>query len=91
FGFTKFVNISDSEKYIRNFYYLGYEVSFARKSFNAYLNAEGDKNSTNLYLSNLSKSINEVELYAIFSKYYIVSSKILHDSIGNSRGIGFTQ
>ncbi|KAK0702697.1 hypothetical protein B0H67DRAFT_594946 [Lasiosphaeris hirsuta] len=91
FGFAKFANVSDSEKCIRGFYYLGYEVSFARESFNARLNAEGDENSTNLYLSNLSKSINEVELCAIFSEYHVVSSKILRDSMGNSRGAGFAR
>jgi len=33
FGFAKFKNVHDSEKCIRGFYRLGYEVGFARVSF----------------------------------------------------------
>lgn len=81
----------DSEKCIRGFYQLGYEVGFARESFNARLKAEGDESSTNLYLSNLPKNLNEAELNAIFINYNVISSKILRDSMGNSRGVGFAR
>ncbi|KAL2023417.1 hypothetical protein VTK56DRAFT_2774 [Thermocarpiscus australiensis] len=91
FGFAKFADVRDSEKCIRGFYHLGYEVGFARESFNARLKAEGDETSTNLYLSNLPKRLNETELTAIFAGYHIVSSKILRDSMGNSRGVGFAR
>ncbi|KAK0715736.1 hypothetical protein B0H67DRAFT_248830 [Lasiosphaeris hirsuta] len=91
FGFAKFADVRDSEKCIRGFYQLGYEVGFARESFNARLKAEGDEGSTNLYLSNLPKSLNEAELNAIFAGYHVVSSKILRDSMGNSRGVGFAR
>jgi hypothetical protein len=91
FGFAKFADVADSEKCIRGFYQLGYEVGFARESFNARLKAEGDDSSTNLYLSNLPKNINEAELNAIFLGYRVVSSKILRDSMGNSRGVGFAR
>ena len=72
------MDVRDSEKCIKGFYYLGYEVGFARvghesclrfvaapgadvmqESFNARLKAEGDDSSTNLYLSNLPKYLNE--------------------------------
>lgn len=59
FGFAKFKDVRDSEKCIQGFYILGYEVGFARESFNARLKAEGDEGSTNLYISNLPKSITE--------------------------------
>lgn len=59
FGFAKFKNVRDSEKCIQAFYLLGYEVGFARESFNARLKAEGDDESTNLYISNLPKSVTE--------------------------------
>lgn len=79
-----------------------------QESFNARLKAEGDENSTNLYLSNLPKRLNESvsllsqdrclpgsdmfqELNAIFAGYHVVSSKILRDSMGNSRGVGFAR
>ncbi|EGO58990.1 hypothetical protein NEUTE1DRAFT_136071 [Neurospora tetrasperma FGSC 2508] len=91
FGFAKFANVRDSEKCIRGFHHLGYEVGFARESFNARLKAEGDESSTNLYLSNLPKRLTEAELNAIFVGYHIVSSKILRDSMGNSRGVGFAR
>ncbi|KAL2267684.1 hypothetical protein VTJ83DRAFT_4961 [Remersonia thermophila] len=91
FGFAKFTDVRDSEKCIRGFYHLGYEVGFARESFNARLKAEGDETSTNLYLSNLPKRLNEAELNAIFAGYHVVSSKILRDSMGNSRGVGFAR
>ncbi|KAM7189706.1 hypothetical protein V8F20_010046 [Naviculisporaceae sp. PSN 640] len=91
FGFAKFADVRDSEKCIRGFYHLGYEVGFARESFNARLKAEGDENSTNLYLSNLPKRLTESELNAIFTGYHVVSSKILRDSMGNSRGVGFAR
>lgn len=100
--------MADSEKCIRGFYQLGYEVGFARESFNARLKAEGDEGSTNLYLSNLPKNLNEAvscsvdkicsttltfiqELNSIFINYHVVSSKILRDSMGNSRGVGFAR
>ncbi|KAK3318526.1 hypothetical protein B0H66DRAFT_477755 [Apodospora peruviana] len=91
FGFAKFADVRDSEKCIRGFYHLGYEVGFARESFNARLKAEGDESSTNLYLSNLPKRLTESELNSIFTGYHVVSSKILRDSMGNSRGVGFAR
>ncbi|KAH8880664.1 hypothetical protein GQ53DRAFT_833123 [Thozetella sp. PMI_491] len=91
FGFAKFVDVRNSEKCIKGFFALGYEVGFARESFNARLKAEGDEHSTNLYLSNLPKYLNEQELNAIFTGYTVASSKILRDSMGNSRGVGFAR
>lgn len=91
FGFAKYFDVRDSELCIRGFYKLGYEVGFARESFNSRLKAKGDQSSTNLYVSNLPKDMNEAELAAIFMDYTVVSSRILHDSQGNSRGVGFAR
>ncbi|KAI5868465.1 hypothetical protein GGS23DRAFT_602243 [Durotheca rogersii] len=91
FGFAKFCNVRDSEACIRAFYSRGYEVGFARESFNSRLRAEGDESSTNLYLSNLPKSYTEAEIATIFEGYTILSSKVLRDSLGNSRGVGFAR
>ncbi|KAK5998666.1 Sporulation-specific protein 5 [Cladobotryum mycophilum] len=91
FGFAKFFDSRDSEMCIRGFHRLGYEVGFARESFNSRLKAEGDELSTNLYISNLPKTLTEVELSTIFLGYTIQSSKILRDSMGNSRGVGFAR
>ncbi|TDZ47220.1 Sporulation-specific protein 5 [Colletotrichum trifolii] len=91
FGFAKFFSVHDSEMCIRGFHLLGYEVGFARESFNSRLKAEGDEGSTNLYISNLPKSLTENDLGDIFRGYHIMSSKILRDSMGNSRGVGFAR
>ncbi|SPN99622.1 related to single-stranded DNA-binding protein MSSP-1 [Cephalotrichum gorgonifer] len=66
-------------------------AKFHDESFNSRLKAEGDESSTNLYISNLPKYMNEMELGAIFADYTILSSKILRDSMGNSRGVGFAR
>ncbi|KAI1002324.1 hypothetical protein K3495_g5874 [Podosphaera aphanis] len=91
FGFAKYFNVRDSELCIRGFYKLGYEVGFARESFNSRLKAEGDEGSTNLYVSNLPKNMTEAELGAIFMDYTVQSSRILRDSQNNSRGVGFAR
>ncbi|KAI0014433.1 hypothetical protein F4779DRAFT_559781 [Xylariaceae sp. FL0662B] len=62
-----------------------------QESFNSRLKAEGDEQSTNLYISNLPKSLTEAELGAIFLGFTILSSKILRDNLGNSRGVGFAR
>lgn len=64
---------------------------FNQESFNSRLKAEGDEANTNLYISNLPKSISEAQLATIFDGYEIMSSKILRDSLGNSRGVGFAR
>lgn len=91
FGFAKYYSIRDSELCIRGFYKLGYEVGFARESFNSRLKAEGDETSTNLYVSNLPKNMTESELGAIFMDYTVSSSRILRDHDNNSRGVGFAR
>lgn len=91
FGFAKFYNVRDSDACIRGFHQLGYEVGFARESFNSRLKAEGDESSTNLYISNLPKTVTENELATIFIGFTILSSKILRDGLGNSRGVGFAR
>ncbi|RAL65642.1 hypothetical protein DID88_005313 [Monilinia fructigena] len=91
FGFAKYFDVRDSELCIRGFWELGYEVGFARESFNARLKAEGDEASTNLYVSNLPKTMTESELGAIFMDYKVSSSRILRDSQNHSRGVGFAR
>ncbi|TVY19458.1 Sporulation-specific protein 5 [Lachnellula arida] len=91
FGFAKYFTTRESELCIRGFYKMGYEVGFARESFNSRLKAEGDDNSTNLYVSNLPKNITEAELAAIFKDYKVSSSRILRDVNNNSRGVGFAR
>ncbi|KAF2143711.1 uncharacterized protein K452DRAFT_224763 [Aplosporella prunicola CBS 121167] len=91
FGFIKYYNFKDAENCIRGFHYLGYEVSFARESFYAKLKKFADDNNTNLYVSNIPRHINESELQAIFAPYKVCSSKILRDTGGHGRGVGFAR
>ncbi|KAI1815157.1 hypothetical protein GGS20DRAFT_584735 [Poronia punctata] len=66
-------------------------LSAGQESFNSRLKAEGDEESTNLYISNLPRHFSEAELGAVFLGYTILSSKILRDGMGNSRGVGFAR
>ncbi|KAI1386430.1 uncharacterized protein F4822DRAFT_444830 [Hypoxylon trugodes] len=92
FGFAKFYDVRDSQNCIRGFYQRGYEVGFARESFNSRLQAEGDPQSTNLYLSNLPRSWRETELLAMFEGLTVLSSKVLTEAgTENSRGVGFAR
>lgn len=91
FGFAKYFDVRHSELCIRGFYKLGYEVGFARESFNSRLKAEADSTSTNLYVSNLPKDWNEQQLGGVFAEYTVLSSRILRDLQGHSRGVGFAR
>ncbi|KAI1201322.1 hypothetical protein F5X97DRAFT_338882 [Nemania serpens] len=62
-----------------------------QESFNSRLKAEGDDESTNLYISNLPRHFSEAELGTVFLGFTILSSKILRDGMGNSRGVGFAR
>ncbi|KAK0354707.1 hypothetical protein LTS02_007608 [Friedmanniomyces endolithicus] len=91
FGFVKYHNYEDAENCIRGFHYLGYEVSFARESFYSKLKTFADDNNTNLYVSNLPKSMNEHDLAHMFPPHKVCSSRILRDKNGHGRGVGFAR
>lgn len=91
FGFIKYHNFEDAEDCIRGFHYLGYEVSFARESFYSKLKKFSDECNTNLYVSNIPKNMNEHELASIFTPHKVCSSRILRDSSGTGRGVGFAR
>ncbi|KAI9842519.1 MAG: hypothetical protein M1837_007113 [Sclerophora amabilis] len=91
FGFVLYAHREDAERCIREFYQRGYEASFARESFNHTLKSLQDPMSSNLYFSNLPKTMNESELDAILVNYDIESTRILRDESGASRGVGFAR
>ncbi|SMR61684.1 unnamed protein product [Zymoseptoria tritici ST99CH_3D1] len=91
FGFVKYHNYEDAENCIRGFHYLGYEVSFARESFYSKLKTFADTSNTNLYVSNLPKSMNEHELANLFAPHQVASSKVLRTKEGHGRGVGFAR
>lgn len=91
FGFVRYHNYKDAEDCIRGFHHLGYEVSFARESFYSKLKAIADDGNTNLYVSNLPKTMNEHELANIFAPRKVCSARILRNSNGTGRGVGFAR
>lgn len=95
FGFIKYFNYTDAENCIRGFYYRKYEAKYARVGHNERLKTLANPDNTNLYLSNLPKSMNEADLQAIFKSKYpeftIVNHKVLKDENGLSRGVGFAR
>ncbi|KAF2432635.1 hypothetical protein EJ08DRAFT_585251 [Tothia fuscella] len=91
FGFIKYHNFEDAENCIRGFHFLGYEVSFARESFYAKLKKFSDESNTNLYVSNIPRTMNEHELSLCFEPFKVCSARILRDDGGNGRGVGFAR
>ncbi|KAI9713229.1 MAG: hypothetical protein M1820_001215 [Bogoriella megaspora] len=91
FGFIKYHNYEDAGRCIRGFHHLGYEVSFARESFYAKLKKFADEHNTNLYVSNLPRSMNEHELGSLFAPHTVCSTRVLREANGNGRGVGFAR
>ncbi|KAF1985068.1 hypothetical protein K402DRAFT_335392 [Aulographum hederae CBS 113979] len=91
FGFIKYHNYEDAGNCIRGFHHLGYEVSFARESFYSKLKKFADESNTNLYVSNIPRNMNEHELSQIFGPYKVASARVLRDSSGHGRGVGFAR
>jgi len=51
-----------------------------------------EQDPTNLYISNLPAYVSEVDLEAMFSSYgKVISTRILRDPQGTSRGVGFAR
>lgn len=69
----------DADNCIRGFYKLGYEVGYARESFNSRLKAEGDESSTNLYVSNLPNDMTEAVSLDIMPKHVLKFQQLILD------------
>ncbi|KAL7273118.1 hypothetical protein RUND412_004039 [Rhizina undulata] len=91
YGFARYETKEEAEDCIRGLVSLKYEAGFARESFNARLKTLADPNSTNVYVSNLPRNMNEKDMQDIFAGYVVVSNRILRDTNGNSRGVGFAR
>jgi RNA recognition motif. (a.k.a. RRM, RBD, or RNP domain) len=50
-----------------------------------------DESNTNLYVSNIPRTLNEHELSNMFEPYKVLSARILRDEHGNGRGVGFAR
>lgn len=62
-----------------------------QESFYSKLKTFQDDNNTNLYVSNLPKSMNEHELAQLFAPHKVASARILRDKSGHGRGVGFAR
>ena len=107
FGFCEFKEEQAARDCIVALTHYGYQVSFAKDSFNDRLVNLRDAGSTNLYLSNLPLNFSERVSGLIFSRltltdnaqdiedlFYpqrILSQRILRDADGLSRGVGFAR
>jgi len=92
YGFVMFLRQDDAEQALRVLRDQGVQVSMARESFSTKLKNLEDPASTNIYMQNLPKSYDEKQLEELLKPYgKVISSRILRDNAGNSRGVGFTR
>lgn len=62
-----------------------------QESFYSKLKTFADKQNTNLYVSNLPKTMNEHALGNLFAPHKVCSARILRDRQGRGRGVGFAR
>ncbi len=57
-----------------------------------FLMQQQEQDPTNLYISNLPLSMDEQELESMLKPFsQVISTRILRDAIGTSRGVGFAR
>ncbi|CAG8678985.1 23869_t:CDS:2 [Dentiscutata erythropus] len=94
YGFVMYESEDQAKHAIEQLTRLGLQVSFAKvgyESFSTRLKNLQDLASTNIYLSNLPLDMNEQQLEELFKPYKVVSNRILRDTSGTSRGVGFAR
>lgn len=104
YGFVDFESPSAAQKACAYLATQGTQVSFAKvgkMSMNDTMRKQQDNKSkqmsdnidtTNLYISNLPRNYTESQLDALVSPFgEVVSSRILKDQDGNSKGVGFAR
>lgn len=102
YGFVDFESPESAQKACQHLTLQGTQASFAKMSINDQIRKQqhdpsrkqhGDNiDVTNLYISNLPRSFTEEQLNNLVSPFgEIVSSRILKDPEGNSKGVGFAR
>ncbi|ORY49586.1 hypothetical protein BCR33DRAFT_735015 [Rhizoclosmatium globosum] len=92
FGFVMYETMEESQFALNELSGLGYNVSFAKETFNTRLKNLQDEESTNVYVSNLPLEMDENGMLLLFAPHTIVSTKILRDpATQQSRGVGFAR
>ncbi|CAG8462500.1 5363_t:CDS:2 [Paraglomus brasilianum] len=91
YGFVMYETEDQAKHAIEQLTRVGLQVSFAKESFSTKLKNLQDLASTNIYLSNLPLDMNEQQLEELFKPYKVLSNRILRDTNGTSRGVGFAR
>ncbi|KAE8269708.1 hypothetical protein A4X09_0g2632 [Tilletia walkeri] len=91
YGFLLYTNRDAAEHAIECLGRMGLQASFAKESFSARLRRMADKASANVYLSNLPTDMTTHQLEHLFAPHNVVSMRILLNSDGTSRGVGFVR
>ncbi|KAI9344511.1 hypothetical protein DFJ73DRAFT_497830 [Zopfochytrium polystomum] len=91
YGFVMYETDAEAKQAMDALTNEGFQVSFAKESFNAKLKNLHDSESTNIYVSNLPLSLSEEGMLDLFSPHKVISNKILRDSSHTSRGVGFAR
>ncbi|KAI8814683.1 hypothetical protein BJ742DRAFT_185326 [Cladochytrium replicatum] len=92
YGFVMYSTVSEALSAMDGLATLGYQVSFAKESFNARLKNLQDEGSTNIYISNLPLDMTEEQLAHLFLPLCVISTKILREPLtSQSRGVGFVR
>ncbi|KAJ3396403.1 hypothetical protein HDU80_009979 [Chytriomyces hyalinus] len=92
FGFVMYESIADAQFALTELSKLGYNVSFAKETFNTRLKNLQDEESTNIYVSNLPVEMDEEGMLTLFTPHTVISTKILRDPATQlSRGVGFAR
>ncbi|OUM68107.1 hypothetical protein PIROE2DRAFT_58288 [Piromyces sp. E2] len=91
YGFVMYKTEDQAKLAMSELNNLGYQVSFAKESFSTRLKNLQDNVSTNIYMSNLPLDMNEAQFLELFLPYKVVSSIILYDQTGASRGVGLAK
>ncbi|KAJ3027463.1 UNVERIFIED_CONTAM: hypothetical protein HDU68_003760 [Siphonaria sp. JEL0065] len=92
FGFVRYETPEYAQNALRELLNMGYNVTFAKETFNTRLKTLQDQDNTNLYVSNLPLNMDEQALQAFLASDHVLSTKILRDDQTQlSRGVGFAR
>ncbi|KAI8322741.1 hypothetical protein GQ54DRAFT_297230 [Martensiomyces pterosporus] len=92
YGFVRYKTEEQAQRAIEAFNAQGLQSTLAKDSLKDRLKRLQDKNSANVYISNLSLDIDEEGLTELIKPYTVVSAKIIRDPFtGQHTGAGFAR
>ncbi|KAJ1827068.1 hypothetical protein LPJ70_007582, partial [Coemansia sp. RSA 2708] len=92
YGFVKYRTEEQALRAIEAFNAQGLNSTLARDSFKAKLKRLQDRNSANVYVSNLPPNMDEEQLVELIKPYAVVSARILRDPLTHQhKGAGFAR